>query len=825
MSKRNRRENALKIAENNVKMTKNNLWDWTFFIGIAFALFLPLLNFPPLFYADFGRAVVFRILAAILTFLFIFRIVFDKKYNPNAQTTSTPTKKNNLLLKLKDYLLSPPTYLIGLFLIFVIATIFSANFSNSLFNTPQRAGGSLNYFLYIIFAALSFLMIQDEKKWKKLWIIALSVGILTAFIAIEQKYQVSPLGLIESATVQTPSTMGGPIFFGNYLILLTFLPLIFLFIEKKWKVKIIYLSIFLLFIFVLIFCAEKRGPIAGLIAGILFFVLFYPKKLLRLKISILLVCILGIIGLQFLRINPEISLFQENKTINSLLNKISVMNPLSLKSLGVRSSGWILAVEGIKDKPLFGWGPENYSIAFDKYYDPKLQGLKMDPTPWGTHSSWWDKPHNFLLDYAVSTGIIGLLMFLLLVGTIFWKLFLLRRIQINTGAMEHDSPQINMDKKNADLHRYQMWAHGAQTTFVAYFVALFFSFDTVPTFIVFFLLIAFSLFLIKKTLIYADSGSTDLRGYTKNNLHKYRWPIVVVLGIILLWFCWNWNIKPLLINEKINIALAQDEAGNYKAATTLMDKISKQHSFLDNYLRLKYLYALANRIADFREKAPDKKALLEKALETAEENAKSRQTYVRDWIYLGDFLNMAMESNFWPEKKNEFMEKANTAFKKAFEISPKRQEIYLEWIKTDIIANKYNDAEKRSQACIDLNPETKECYWMMGLSQIFLGKNSEAEKNIEIAKKSGVGNGKEDLLQLAKAYGDTKNYLPLVKIYQSIITIEPENPQHYASLAFVFKALGEYKVAKEQALEILKLAPEAKADVDKFIESLPKNTN
>ncbi len=58
---------------------KKDRLEWVFFVGIIFILFLPLLNFPPLFSPpDFGKAIIFRIIVSILLFLFIAKNLLSK---------------------------------------------------------------------------------------------------------------------------------------------------------------------------------------------------------------------------------------------------------------------------------------------------------------------------------------------------------------------------------------------------------------------------------------------------------------------------------------------------------------------------------------------------------------------------------------------------------------------------------------------------------------------------------------------------------------------------------------------------------------------------
>ena len=71
------------------------------------------------------------------------------------------------------------------------------------------------------------------------------------------------------------------------------------------------------------------------------------------------------------------------------------------------SFGWKathIGEEGVR-KFLIGWGPENFNIAYNKYYDPEFYKYEM---------SWFDRAHNKLMDVLVMNGILGLGIYLAL---------------------------------------------------------------------------------------------------------------------------------------------------------------------------------------------------------------------------------------------------------------------------------------------------------------------------------------------------------------------------------------------------------------------------
>jgi len=84
---------------------------------------------------------------------------------------------------------------------------------------------------------------------------------------------------------------------------------------------------------------------------------------------------------------------------------------LSTKS---RPVNWEMAQKGFLERPLLGWGPENYTLVFTKFFNPCLF------TPKCGGEIWFDRTHNIVFDTLVTTGVLGLLTYL----GLFFSLFL-----------------------------------------------------------------------------------------------------------------------------------------------------------------------------------------------------------------------------------------------------------------------------------------------------------------------------------------------------------------------------------------------------------------
>ncbi|MCH8026393.1 MAG: O-antigen ligase family protein [Chloroflexi bacterium] len=94
--------------------------------------------------------------------------------------------------------------------------------------------------------------------------------------------------------------------------------------------------------------------------------------------------------------------------------RIAVFSSGNDQALDQRLGLWQLGLEMIADQPLLGHGQDGFSVQFPSYRDrPDLQGI-------GTQSLDPESTHNFFLDLATGTGLLGLVSFLALVGAVLW---------------------------------------------------------------------------------------------------------------------------------------------------------------------------------------------------------------------------------------------------------------------------------------------------------------------------------------------------------------------------------------------------------------------
>lgn len=737
-----------------------------YYIGFSIILLLPLLVFPPLFFpTDWGKTIIFRSIMSLMIFLFLFQIL-NKKQNLNISNL-----KNNKTIWI----------LLVIFLISLLSTLFSVDVSYSLWGSPYRSGGLINFAFYILFCIFSFVLLK-KSDWEKLWDLTIIIGGLISLFALIQYF-----GLFSDIFVpfsgRPPSTLGNPIIVGMYLLILFFITAARFINEKGKGKKMFYLFSCLLFIGVILI-SGSRASYLGLLAGGIFFALFYPKKILTVKVALVVGLILVSFIVFYLNTQTKFPQFLENNRIFKILQqRLSIDLFLS----DPRFSAWKITSKAIQEKPVLGWGPENFAVGFDKYYDPSLPFISKD---WG---GWWDRPHNFLLDITATTGILSLLVYLFLLTFIFWKMQKVKKI----------------DQENNFI------ALSIQSALIGYLVSNFFFFDTFATYLLMFAIFGYSMHLINKC-----EQKTEVIENTTDKKVRFKTAILWILGIILIIFIWQYNLVPLNINAQINIADSLIYNKNCNDAFSVMDNALKNKSFLDAFIRGQYIDQIKKCASLYPEKdlanAKRGVVLLKEALAI-------QPTNTRFWIFLGSFTTIEANAEQDLNAKNKLLAEARGYFEKASKLAPNHQEVIIELAKSYMVAGQFEIMKEKSIECIKKEDSLGECYLIKALSEIYLKQYDQASADMQIAddKRFDV-TSTQTLHRLVSAYASMEKYKELSIVYRKLVKISPNVPEYHSSLAFTYAKLGMYDDAKEQALIFLDLMPSAKDEVDAFLKMIGK---
>ncbi|MSU54271.1 MAG: tetratricopeptide repeat protein [Candidatus Staskawiczbacteria bacterium] len=747
---------------------------WVYLGGFGLIFLLPFVNFPPLLSpAAWAQSILFKIIFTVLIIVFIAELLFKTRLWEDVK------------LKLKTIAL--PLAFFGLLsAAYLIATVFSLQPHFSFWGDPPRAGGTLNFLLLQAFAVFMFLVVKKD-DWKKIFTMAFVGGILVCLMAIAQQLPSFGKGILLKYANRPPGSLGNVDFLATYLLLL-FLPALVLGLQEQAKVKkIFYLGTSLLFFMVLILTIS-RAAFLGFIAGGFYFIAFYKFKNKRVALirGISVICLVLLIGGVVYYANSRTvfaPLIENNHFAKSFMTRLS----LKTAQNDARIVVWEHIVPSmIKDRPLLGYGPENFAIGFDKYYEATLPSINTK------YTSWWDRAHNFIFEMLATVGILGLTAYLVFYGILFWKL--------------------EREKRKEPRSSQYLLYHALQATFIAYFVDSLFNFDTFATYLIFFVLTGYALYLIAPAAPITQAPKT----FAQSKIG----PVIALIVISLLggWFIVKHNIQPL----NTNMALNYQNYFNRCKYTLALEKSLKNDTFLNTYMRVGYANALKNCLDN-----ATKEEIAKKAIGVLGEAVTKEPYYVRSWIYLAAYTNILLELH----PQDTVLQAASEDYlKKAAELSPGRSEIFHEWARKYIIIGDYQQAIQKADHCASLYPDNYNCYFSKAIAYLYLNNEPEVEKQLLIAKEKGYDiDSKEPLESMVKVYikltqqqpGNLDYYRELAMFYQKLITLEPNNFQYHASLAYTYKTLGQYQKAREEALKVIELSPASKPNVEEFLKTLP----
>ncbi|MEK9173308.1 MAG: O-antigen ligase family protein, partial [Patescibacteria group bacterium] len=182
---------------------------------------------------------------------------------------------------------------------------------------------------------------------------------------------------------------------------------------KKEYFSLLYGFLTWVFSFFLIL-SQTRGAIMALVVGAAVFlvhlVFFLPKAWKKGSFAVLVVLLLTTGSLYYYRH----STFVQNLPGSRVLDLFD--QGTKTDSVQTRLWTWGSAWKGFKERPIFGWGQENFSLVFDKHFDPRHY------KPGQVSETWFDRAHSVIFDYLSETGILGLLSYLGMFVVLFWRI-------------------------------------------------------------------------------------------------------------------------------------------------------------------------------------------------------------------------------------------------------------------------------------------------------------------------------------------------------------------------------------------------------------------
>jgi len=672
-----------------------------------------------------------------------------------------------------------------------VATVFSTNVHRSLFGMLDRMTG----FISILHIGMLYFLVRvlfSRQEMEKLvrWA-SISIA-LVAVYALLQNY-----GLIDREFGLSGRSVGSftnPAIIAGYLLFGVFLSLFGHFLHypdhknanEGGVLRRNVLAGAAVLSFWGLVVTQTRGAFIGVVAGLIVLAVFLAldarmnKKTRRFAKIFLLLAGIGL-GLLFVQIWLSPFSIPGGNVVSRLTDPAGLFSGFHNRLIS-----WQIAIKAFIDRPLFGWGPDNYSSALDQNFDTRLVENLVQA------EAWFDKAHNIFFEFLSTTGAFGLLAFLFLLGAMAW------------GSWK-------------TLHRNS--AYGALLALIAaYAVNGIVIFDSIHSLAVLFFAAAVVAFSTKGEEMPKNKAPTHVGA---KSLSPFVRGLFLVTAGVVAYSMVFFNLIPL------------KGLGFHYQGWQLLNREDKKA--VDYYLKdfnLNHPYGMYTwqYLSVLLLKNPDKlsKDYFEYMARFAFESflgvEKKYQPGARDYYMAGRLGNFLSGSS--PEDKEKILRYLSSASS----LAPDQPDIQFEIAQYYRNTGDIHRAVEYLEKSVTKYPKVPFGHMNLGLAYVAARDFKSAIASFEQAFELGYEDWRRNLYYVRlfiEVYTIDEfvdlYFSRLAEFYEALVAFPEEqtNAESFAQLAAIYKELGNYDKARQAVSRAIELDPTTKSQAESFLQTLP----
>ncbi|MDB5225331.1 MAG: hypothetical protein JWL87_283 [Candidatus Adlerbacteria bacterium] len=388
---------------------------WGVISALFATLFIPFViadgqSFTNLFFPYItGKNFLFRILVEIALALYVILAIRDPKYRPRM------------------------SWLMWAGLAFVawmaVATALSVDPLKSFWSNFERMEGYVGLFHVFVFFVISGAVLAAGNLWERFFNTSIGASMVMGLYALFQGLELFGLHPSSQSGARADTSFGNATYLAVYMLFNIFITLFMLSRASArgrvapWLQSAYGLALVLQFTG--LYLTQTRGALLGAIGGIIIAMIWISwradseakwKNLRSWSLGGLVVIVLLAGGFLALRD----TLKTQGGTIGRLAS-ISFNDPTTIARFKYI---WPTALAGVKERPLIGWGQENFSFVFNEHYRPEM---------W-SQEQWFDRAHNQFLDWLVAGGIPAFLLYISFFVLAAWSIIRSDRLSVPEQA-------------------------------------------------------------------------------------------------------------------------------------------------------------------------------------------------------------------------------------------------------------------------------------------------------------------------------------------------------------------------------------------------------
>lgn len=306
--------------------------------------------------------------------------------------------------RVKSVFTQPLVIAVSLFVaVFLLAGFFGVDPMMSFWSNFERGEGGLQLLHFWIWFTLLVTLFREEKDWQNLFGFALAGGVLMAAYGLLAGIGASGFIGPKLGVDRISGSIGNPAYTAAYSIFLLFY--IAYLLVSKYRTRLLSAGAYVLYglaalFFTSFLLAATRGAFMGLVASAVAFLGFfvYTHKEWRKWLITAILALLLVVGLGIK--------YQDSAFVKAIPGSRIFDISVTAETFSDRTIMWRIALNGAMERPILGWGPENYLHIFDQKFETSYF------KPVAGFGAWFDRAHSIYFDYLAETGVLGLASFL-----------------------------------------------------------------------------------------------------------------------------------------------------------------------------------------------------------------------------------------------------------------------------------------------------------------------------------------------------------------------------------------------------------------------------
>lgn len=734
------------------RMSLEKVLRWASIIGIFVLPVVPLIVATPLFFPFItGKNFAYRAIVEITAGIWLALALMDARYRPKRG------------------------WILGTFALFIliiaIADAQGANPFKSFWSNYERMDGWITIAHLFVYFVVASVVMNTERLWRRLFQWSMVISLYLSVYGLLQILGVVTLGESGGSaglSSRIDATFGNPIYLAVYMLFHVFLAVLLW--EQMWvakaKGKRLWPSVFYGIVVVcdtLALCfTGTRGTMLGLAIGaiitaVLFILFIRNKQLTRVAGAVLAVILVLGAGLWIAR---DTGFVHQIGFLDRLATVTSDDTTIKARVLNMETA-W----NGVKERPILGWGQENYAIVFDKYYDPRMYA----------DEPWFDRVHNIIFDWLVAGGILGLLSYLSIFAATLWTLW----------------------RKNAAGGSAFTPAERSIITglLVGYFVHNLTVFDNVTSYILFGTVLAYVYW--RNNSVHSPAPITAA-AIAPKSAYPYVAMGTIILGLVAAWMI-NWNA----LQENVALLGALE-----RPSIEAFQKAISYGTFGTQEAREQLAQMAAQAGAASSQNVPDtvKQQFYTTAVNEMELQEKVSPLDARFPLFIG-----TVQDAF-----GKYTDAAQS-LEKAHELSPRKQSILFQVGLNQQALGDLKGSEDTFKQAYELDTDDTQALGFYIAAAVRAGDDATAA---QLLTPDAMTSGSVVTQQLASAYAARGTYAKIVPIWTAYLAANPTDETAYKTLAAAYFETQDTAHAISTLEALAKAVPSSASEVSSIISQI-----